>query len=258
MDESLAGGAKRSGCQSRRHSSPAVGILRAAHRHAVVPARDADIAADALANLVLPALVDLVRQKRVRDRGPCAPDQIEYSAPYLRDHHVGRSEAADSHHRPPGQLLHEIDDGLVASLGREPRGRAIGGAGIHLDVPKIRDVGEQSHHFVRFGRRIAARPAAQLFHADSQRDGAFVADRIARHLQHLAHQAHSILDRAAVGVGTPVVFGQQELIGQVAHAGVDVDDVESGLHGAPRAGGLPAKQILDVVAVHGRADADCP
>ena len=233
-------------------------ILSAAHRNAVVPARDADVAADAFADLVLPALIDLLRQERVRDGGPGAADQIEDAAPYLRHHHIGRSEAPDADHRPFGQLLDEIDDGLVAALGGKPRRRAIGRTGIHFDVPEIRDIGEQRHHFVRLGGGVPARPAAQFFHADAQRDGALVADGVARHLQQFTHQAHSILDRTAVGVGAAVVFGQQKLIGQIAHAGIDVDDVESRLHGAARTRGLPAQQILDVGRRPWPADADCP
>src|ERR1700692_4073800 len=97
-------------------------ILGTAHGHAVVPARDADVAADAFADLVLSALVDFIRQKRICDGGSGAADQIEDAAPYLRDHYIGRSETTDAHHRPFSQLLDEIDDGLVAALGGKPRG----------------------------------------------------------------------------------------------------------------------------------------
>src|SRR5882672_3091045 len=89
------------------------GILSAAHRYAVVPARNADVAADALANLVLPTLVDLLRQKRVGNGGSGAADQIQYAPAHLRDHDIRRGESTDAHHRPLGQLLDEIDDGLV-------------------------------------------------------------------------------------------------------------------------------------------------
>src|ERR1700686_806098 len=95
-------------------------ILGTAPRYAVVPARDADVAADAFSDLVLPAVIDFSRQERIRDGGPRASDQIGDSGPDLRDHHIGRGEAAHAPDRPFGQLLDEVDDGLVAALGGEP------------------------------------------------------------------------------------------------------------------------------------------
>src|ERR1700692_2611332 len=141
-------------------------ILGTAHRYAVVPARDAYVAADAFADLVLPAVIDFFRQVRIRDGGSRASDQIEDSAAYLRDHHIGRGEAAHAHDRPFGQLLDEVDDGFVAPLGGKRRRGAIGGARMHFDVPEIRNIGEQRHHFVRLGGGVLARSAALLFHAD--------------------------------------------------------------------------------------------
>src|SRR5580658_9577539 len=46
-------------------------VLCTAHRHAVVPTRDADVAADALADVLFASGVDLRRQERVGDRGAC-------------------------------------------------------------------------------------------------------------------------------------------------------------------------------------------
>ena len=54
-------------------------VLRATHRHAVMPARDADVAADALADVLLPALVDLARQKRIGNGRPRRTDEIEHT-----------------------------------------------------------------------------------------------------------------------------------------------------------------------------------
>ena len=61
------------------------------------------------------------------------------------------------------------------------------------------------------------------------------ADRFMRHLEQLAHHAHPVLDGAAVGVGALILFGQQEFVGQIPHAGIHVHDVEARLHGAARA-----------------------
>ena len=226
-------------------------VLRAAHRDAVVPAGDADVAADALANLVFAALVDLARQKRVGDGRTRAADKIQDAAFDLRHHDVRRGEAADADHRLLGDLLDEVDDGFVAALGCEARRRAIGGTRIHLHVPEIGNLAEQRHDLVRFRRQVLARFAAQFFQADAQRHAALVADGVAGDFQELAHQSDAVLDGTAVAVGPMIVFGQQEFIGQIPHAGIDVHDVEAGLHGAPCAGGLPLQEIADIAGIHG-------
>ena len=97
---------------------------------------------------------------------------------------------------------------------------------------------------------VAAGLRAQLLQADAQRHGATMADGIARHVEQLPHQTHPVLDAAAVGVGPVIVFGQQELVGQVPHARVDVHDVESRLHRPLGAGGLPLEQLRDVRRIH--------
>ena len=56
-------------------------VLGADHRRAAdLPARDADVAADALADVVEAALVDLLRQERVGDRRPRSADDVELAA----------------------------------------------------------------------------------------------------------------------------------------------------------------------------------
>ena len=59
---------------------------------------DADVAADAFADVVDAALLDLLRQEGIGDRGPRGADHVEHAAPDLRDHGVGRGEAADADH----------------------------------------------------------------------------------------------------------------------------------------------------------------
>jgi hypothetical protein len=73
-------------------------ILGAADPHAVMPAGDAHIATDALANLVAPTLGDLARQEGIRDRRPRRTDEIENAAANLRHHGVWRGETADADH----------------------------------------------------------------------------------------------------------------------------------------------------------------
>src|SRR5262252_1609521 len=89
-------------------------ILRTANRHAIVPARDADVAADALADVLLAAGVDLHRQEGIGDRGARRADEVEHAAPDLADHGVGGGEAADPDHGLARDFLHEVDGRLVA------------------------------------------------------------------------------------------------------------------------------------------------
>ena len=65
------------------------GVLGAAHRYAVMPAGNADIAANALADIVTVAFADLGGQEGVGNAGSRAPDQIEHAAANLRHHGVG-------------------------------------------------------------------------------------------------------------------------------------------------------------------------
>src|SRR5690348_5055599 len=85
-------------------------IQRAAHGHAVVPARDTDVAADALADVLLAAALDLHRQKRVGDRRARRTDEVEYAAPDLPDHCIGGGESPNAYHGLAGDFLHEVDN----------------------------------------------------------------------------------------------------------------------------------------------------
>ena len=77
-------GRMRSGCQPLRHSSPMVGFC--VQRIGVMRevAGDADVAADAFADVLEPALLDLLRQERIGDRGPRRADQVEDARADLR------------------------------------------------------------------------------------------------------------------------------------------------------------------------------
>src|SRR5581483_4482 len=83
----------------------------------------ADVAADALPDVLEPALLDLAGQERIGDRRPGRPDQVEYAAPDLADHGVRRGEPADADHGLGGELLEPADELLLRGLGLEP-GRA--------------------------------------------------------------------------------------------------------------------------------------
>ena len=73
-----------------------------------------------------------------------------------------------------------------------------------------------------------------------------VADRLAGNFDQLAHDAHAVRDRSAVSIGAPILFGQQEFIRQVAHAGIDINDVEARALCLACGFCLPTQQIRDV------------
>ena len=113
-------------------------VLRAAHRRDGVVAADADVAADAFANVLEPPFLDLLRQERVGNRGPRRADHVEHAALDLRDHGVRRGEAPDADHRLGGQRLHEGDELLLVALLREARRVGIVFPVADVDVPQIR------------------------------------------------------------------------------------------------------------------------
>ncbi len=225
-------------------------VLRAADRDAVVPARDAHVAADALTDVFFTTFGNFLGQKRIGDRGTCAADQIENAAADLAHHRVRRGEASDTDHRSGRDRFDEADHRLMAALGSESRGRAVGRTGVHLDVPQVRQVTDQLHRLVGLRGRMRALAAAQLLQADTQGDGALPADSLVRHLEQFAHQTHPVAHRAAIGVGALIPLRQEELVGQVAHARIDVDDVKVGSARASRRLLLRGEQVPDVPRIH--------
>ena len=112
-------------------------------------AGDADVAADAFADVVERPSSILRRQERIGDRGPRRADEVENAAPHLGDHGVGRGEAADADHRLAGQLLDEGDVRLLAAFVGEARGLRIIAQARDIDVPEIGQFAEQRHDLAR-------------------------------------------------------------------------------------------------------------
>ncbi len=112
-------------------------ILGTAHRNAIVPTRYTDIAANAFANLILPAGLYFVRQEGVGNRGPRTADKVENTALNLRHHGVRGSEPSHADHRFLCDLFDEINHRLVGTLRAKTGRPTIGGAGIHFHIPQI-------------------------------------------------------------------------------------------------------------------------
>ncbi len=226
------------------------GVLGAAHRHPVVPARYTDIAANAFADLVLAPAADLRRQEGVGNRGPRTADQVENAAADLRHHGIGRGEAPHTHDGLGGQFAHELDDRFVRAFGTKTRSAAIGGAGIHFHIPQIGHVAEQRDHLVGLRGMVVAGFRAQFLERNAQRHRTGIPHRIPRSLEHFAYEAHPVGNAATIGIGALVVLRQQEFIAQIAHAGIDIDDVETGLARALCRRDLPADHITDIARIH--------
>src|ERR1019366_741011 len=96
-------------------------VLRAADRRNGHVAAHADVAADALADVVDASLLDLPREERVGDARPRRADEVEHAAAHLVGHRVGRGEPPHADDRLRGALLHPADERLLRALAREPR-----------------------------------------------------------------------------------------------------------------------------------------
>ena len=92
--------------------------------------------------------------------------------------------------------------------------------------------------------------AAQFLQADAQGHAAAVANLVPGGLQQLPDEATAIRHRATIGIRTLVVFLQQELVAQVTHARVNINDVVACLTGPPGRRRLPPDHIPDVPRIH--------
>ena len=110
-------------------------VLRAPHGGEAVLAGHADVAADALADLVEAALLDLLGQERVGDGRARRADEVDDAPPHLREHGFGRGEPADPDHRLRGHGLDERHVRLLVPFPREPGGGGVEGPVVEVDVP---------------------------------------------------------------------------------------------------------------------------
>ena len=138
----------------------------------------------------------------------------------------------------------------MSTLRPEARGAAVRGARIHFHVPQIGHVREQADHAVGFAFIMFTGLAPQFFKADAQRHRGATAGLVACHLQHFAHKAHSVLQRAAIAVVAVVVLWQQKLVAEITHAGIHIQNVKARIEGASRRQSLPVQHLIDVSAGH--------
>ena len=216
-------------------------VLGASDRHAETVVGVADVAADALADVLDPSLLDLLRQEGVGDRRPGGADQVLGPVPNDPGHGVGGGEAADRHHGLRGHrpgLPHVL---LQGGLSGEAGGAHLDAVVVDVQIPQIGQIGHGAEGV----------EALRIGHVDgvAHGDRGLAGDGVARHVNQLADDPVPVLQRSAVLVGAVVGVGIQELGDEVTVGGVDVDDVEAGLDRTPGGVGLPSPNVGDVGSV---------
>ncbi len=195
-------------------------------------ARHADIAADALADVLDPALVDLARQEGIGDGRARRADEVEHTLAHHAHHGVGRGEAAHAHHGPGRECLDAAHERFLVGLVGKARCLAVVVPPGKRQVPQVGQLGHLADDVTHLGR-VQALGADHLVHRDAAGHGAAVAHRVLHVTDELAQQPGAVLQAAAVFVGARVVAARKEEHRAAEElAGVDVHDV---VVGAPRA-----------------------
>ena len=177
---------------------------------------DADVAADALADLVEAALLDLARQEGVGDGRPGGADQVPGAARYDLGHRSGVVRrptptigfaVASRTRAGPLELPALAEEARRAGVLRPLGDRA------DVDVPEVDEVVGEAHELRgprRARRRRRRAPSTAMRQAIAQSSPTASRDR----LEHLEPEARAVLQRAAVLVRALVVERRQELAGR--------------------------------------------
>ncbi len=226
------------------------GVLRAADRRRGPVAGDADVAADALADVLEAALFDLPRQEGIRDRGARRADQVEHAVADEPHHRVRRRQPADADDRLRGQLLEAAEVLLGPRLVPEARRQRVVLPEADHQVPQVGQLADETEELV--GRR-ALDPvgAEQLVDDEAAGDRSAAVTLVERVLEHLAEQSCPVREAAAVLVVAEVGAGREEVLKRrQPMGGVDVDDVVA--RGERPRDGLPVTppQAGDVLPRH--------
>jgi hypothetical protein len=163
------------------------------------------------ADLVDPALFDLLRQEGICDRGPGRADHVQNAAPDLADHGIRGGEPTDPDDGLRRHPLHEGDIGLLAAFFAETGGHRVVLPVAHVDVPEVRDLGENFDDLAPLAVRGDALRAHELVDGQADCDRTAVADRILGLLEDLAKQANPVFEGTAVFVAALVSAGLKEM-----------------------------------------------
>jgi hypothetical protein len=147
------------------------GVLRTAQMHGFIIGCAADIASNALADFIFPALIDFIRQKRISNGGPCRTNEILDAALDLAHHGIRRGEAANTHNRFAGEAFDESNMGFLKTLGAETRRLGIiAEASRHIHIPEIRQFRQHCDNFAPLTFRGNAFGTMQLVNREPRRN----------------------------------------------------------------------------------------
>ncbi len=225
-------------------------ILGAADRRHRPVARDADVAADALADVLEPPLLDLQRQERVGDRGTRRADQVDHAVPDQPHHRVRRGQPADADDRLRRELLDPAEVLLRPRLVREARGARVVGPEADHHVPEVGQLADEREQLFDFGP-LDALLAEQLVDDDAARDRGAPVALLERVLEDLSQEARAVLERSAVLVLPEVVAAREEVLEcREPVRRVDVDEVVARAQRPLDRLPVAAAEVVDVLAAH--------
>ena len=179
-------------------------VLGTADRRHRPVAGDADVAADALADVLHAAFFDLPWQERIGDRRPGGPDQVEHPLANQAHHRVGRRQPADADDRLRREGFQAAEVPLLPRLAAEARGERVVLPHADHHVPDVGQLADQREQLLDLAA-LDAFGADQLVHDDPAGDGGPAVDLGERVLEHLAQEPRAVGEAAAVLVVAVVV-----------------------------------------------------
>ncbi len=229
------------------------GVLRADERNTThLPARDADVTADARPDVVDAAFIDLARKPGISDRGTSRADDVDNSRLDDLQHLFRIIVAANADNRFLRCLFNVLDPVVfVSNLIETRRAGVLAPFGdiADVDVPQVEIWRGLLDELQAILAEFDAFRAVEGVDSTARHKSDVIVDGPADLLQRLDPEAGAVIEAAAVLVGTLVVVGVEPLHRAVSVCAVDVHQIEAGITGAQRGIDillLQAVQLIDV------------
>src|ERR1700722_4852532 len=232
-------------------------VLGAHDLPALLKLRHANVAADALADVLHPAFRNLGRQERIGDRRAGGADDVQHAGAYQSDHVVGAGEPAIADH---GYILAQ-DRLTLADEWRHPAGFAearraciLAPFGVIADFQRHgvnhAFIAEQLEHSYAILMSLDSLRPVQSVDLEARRDAAPIAERALQRVQQLDEKSRPVGKASAVAIGPPVEARLEKLHGQRVVSGGDFQQIESGLFGALSGLDIHVDHAPDVELIH--------
>ena len=232
-------------------------VLRAHDLAALLEFRDADVAADALADVLEPSFRDLGRQERIGDGGARGADDVEHAGPDQRHHVVRAREPSVADHRNAGaeDRLALLDEGRhPAGFAKARNARILAPLGVVADLQCHRIdhalAAEQLQHAHAVLVRLDAFGTVQRVHLEARGDAAPVPQCALERVQQLDEEPRAVREAAAVVIRAPIEARLEKLNGQRVVARGDLEQIEPRLLGALARFDVHVDDGADVELVH--------